>query len=190
MALVERVKRILLSPETEWPIIETESTTAAGLYLGYIMPLAAIGPLASLIGFSLIGTGGYRVPLGRAVPHALATYAFTLIGTFILALIIDGLARTFRGRPSKIQALKLTAYSGTAAWVAGVFSLVPALSILGVLLGLYSFYLLYLGLPRLMKSPRNNVPGYLVVIVLATILLLVVISTAARQIMVRASSQL
>jgi hypothetical protein len=186
MELVERVKRILLSPQTEWPRIETEPATTAGLYTGYIMPLAAIGPVANLIGYSLIGSNGYRVPLGRALPHALANYLLTLAGTYALALIIDALAPSFKGHRSQIQALKLTAYSSTAAWVAGIFLLIPALSGLSIL-GLYSLYLLYLGLPRLMKSPRSAVLGYTVVIVLAAILLLVIVSTVARRIMMMAS---
>jgi hypothetical protein len=189
MKLVERVKRILLNPETEWLVIENETTSPAKLYTGYIMPLAAIGPVANVIGFSLIGTTGYRVPIGRALPYALATYLLTLIGTYVLALIVDALAPSFRARRSQIQALKLTAYSSTAAWVAGIFALIPAISILGIL-GLYSLYLLYLGLPRLMKAPRNTVLGYMIVIVLASILLLVVISTIARQLMLMVNPSL
>ena len=45
MALVDRVKNILLSPRTEWPVIDAEPATVASLYTGYIMPLAAIPAL-------------------------------------------------------------------------------------------------------------------------------------------------
>ena len=54
----------------------------------------------------------------------------------------------------------MAAYSFTAAWLAGIFNIVPQLAILG-LVGLYSFYLLYLGLPRLMKSPEDQSIGYI-----------------------------
>jgi hypothetical protein len=187
MNLVERVKGILLTPQTEWRVIDTEPTAAAELYTGYIMPLAAIGPIATVIGFSVFGSTGYRVPIGRALTFALATYILTLIGVYILALIIDTLAPTFGGRRNQIQALKVVAYSSTAAWVAGIFSLIPPLSVLGIL-GLYSVYLLYLGLPALMKGPKNNAAGYVVVVILAAILLFVVISTVARQLMLRLGS--
>ena len=43
--LIARVKGILLTPKTEWPVIAGESTTVADLYKGYIVWLAAIPPI-------------------------------------------------------------------------------------------------------------------------------------------------
>ena len=185
MNLVERVKRILLSPQSEWEVIDTEQTTTSALYTGYIAPLAAIGPIAQIIGFSVFGFMGYRIPIGRALASAIATYVLTLAGTYVLAMIIDALAPTFGGRPDRIQALKVTAYSWTAAWVAGIFALIPALSILG-LLGLYSLYLLYLGLPTLMKAPKDRALGYTLVVILSAIVLFVAIGAIARRFMIMA----
>ncbi len=182
MNLVERVKRILVSPQAEWEVIDTEPTTPAELYTRYIIPLAAIGPISQIIGFSVFGFMGYRVPIGSALTYALATYILTLIGTYLLALIIDTLAPTFNGTRSLIQALKVAAYSSTAAWVAGIFALIPALSILSIL-GLYSLYLLYLGLPTLMKSPKEKAVGYTVVVILAAIVIFVIIGTISRRFM-------
>lgn len=187
MNLVDRVKRILLSPRPEWVVIEAEPTTPAALYTGYIMPLAAIGPIAQIIGYSVFGItvpfmGTYRVPIGSAVTSAIVAYVLTLIGTYALALIIDALAPTFNGQRSQIQALKVAAYSSTAAWVAGIFALIPGLRLLGIL-GVYSLYLLYLGLPVLMKSPREKGLGYTVVVVLAAIVLFIIIGVIAGQFM-------
>ena len=127
MNLVDRVKRILLSPRTEWEVIDAEPTTPAALYTGYIMPLAAIGPIAQVIGYSVFGItipfmGTYRVPIGSAITSAIVTYILTLVATYVLALIIDALAPTFNGQRSQIQGLKVAAYSSTASWVAGIFA--------------------------------------------------------------------
>ena len=46
MNLIDRTKNILLSPEQEWQVIDEEVTSVGGLYIGYIVPLAAIGPVA------------------------------------------------------------------------------------------------------------------------------------------------
>lgn len=175
MNLVERVKRILLSPQTEWEVIDAEPTTTAQLYAGYIAPLAAIGPIAKLIGDSVFGVSlplmaTYRVPFGYAITHAIVSYILVLVVTYVLALIIDALAPTFNGKRSQIQALKVAAYSSTAIWVAGIFALIPALWFL-TLLGFYSLYLLYLGLPVLMKAPKRTAMGYTVVVVLVAIVL-------------------
>jgi hypothetical protein len=183
MNLVQRVQRILLSPRTEWEVIDAEPTTPAQLYTGYVMLLAAIGPIAQLIGYSVFGItvpfmGTYRVPIGSAITSAIVTYILTLLGTYVLALIIDALAPTFNGQRSQIQALKVAAYSSTASWVAGIFALVPGLRLLSIL-GLYSLYLLYLGLPTLMKTPREKAMGYTVVVILAAIVLFMIIGAIA-----------
>jgi hypothetical protein len=181
MNLVERVKRILLTPRTEWEVIDAEPATTAGLYTGYIMPLAAIGPIAQFIGFSLIGMripfggGVYRTPIGSGIAGVIVGYVLTLVGVYVLALIIDGLAPSFDGTKSQIQALKVAAYSATAGWLAGIFAIVPTLAILSIL-GFYSLYLLYLGLPVLMKAPKEKALGYTVVVIVAAVVLAVIIS--------------
>ena len=183
MNLVDRVKQILVSPKTEWEVIDAEPTTTAELYTRYIMPLAAIGPIAQIIGFSVFGMsvpfgGTYRVPIGSAITQAIVTYVLTLAGTYLLALIIDALAPTFNGQRSQIQALKLAAFSLTASWLAGIFLLLPVLSILSIV-GLYSLYLLYLGLPVLMKAPREKALSYTVVVIIAGFVLMLVIGAIA-----------
>ena len=183
MSLVDRVKRILLSPRTEWEVIDAEQTTPAALYAGYIAPLAAIGPVAQLIGYTVFGIpipfmGTYRVPFFSALTGAIVGYLLSLAATYVLALIIDALAPTFNGQRSQIQALKLAAYSSTAAWVAGIFMLIPALAILTIV-GLYSLYLLYLGLPTLMKAPPEKALPYTGVTVLAAIVLFMIVGMLA-----------
>jgi len=183
MALVDRVKNILLTPKTEWEVIDVEPATVADLYKGYIIPLAAIGPVAQAIGFSVFGMpvpflGTYRTPVGTAVTQAIVTYVLTLVAVFVLAIIIDALAPTFNGTPNRIQALKVAAYSYTASWVAGIFLLIPALSILSIL-GVYSLYLLYLGLPVLMKAPKEKALAYTALVILAAIVLFMLIGFAA-----------
>jgi Yip1 domain len=186
MGLVDRAKNILLQPKQEWPVIQGEQATVGSLYTSYIIPLAAIGPVASVIGWSVFGlhlpfVGSIRMPIGYGVRNAAITYVAGLIGVFILALIIDALAPTFGGQKNQIQALKVAAYSYTAAWVGGIFSLIPTLAILGLLVSLYSIYLLYLGLPVLMKSPPEKAVGYTVVVIIVAIVLSLVIGVVVAQ---------
>ncbi len=160
-----------------------EKVITADLYKSYIAPLAAIGPVASLIGLSVFGVsvpmlGTYRVPFGTGILHALVRYVLTLAGVYVLALLINALAPTFAGEKSESQALKVAAYASTAGWVAGIFGLIPALSALGIL-GLYSLYLLYLGLPVLMKVPQEKALGYTGAVVVAAIVLFAVIGVAS-----------
>jgi hypothetical protein len=181
--LVGRVKGILLNPRSEWQVIDGESTTPSRLYLGYIVPLSAIPPIASFIGLSVFGInlpliGTYRVPMGAALTSAIMQYVLGLVGIYAVALIVDALAPTFAGQKNQVQALKVVAYSCTASWVAGVFMLIPGLRLLGIL-GLYGLYLLYLGLPVLMKSPAEKAVGYTAVVIICAIVIFMVIGAIA-----------
>jgi len=179
MSLIERAKNILLQPKKEWSVIDTETTDTASLYTGYVIPLAAIGPVAGAIGMSMFGMtlpfmGTMRLPLGTAIVHAVVSFGLSLAMVYVLAWIVNTLAPTFGGKQNLNQALKLSAYSMTAAWLAGIFSLIPMLAILG-LVGLYSLYLLYLGLPVLMKAPAEKALAYTVVVIVCWIVLFVAI---------------
>jgi hypothetical protein len=175
--IIARVKAILLTPAAEWAKIEAEPASIGGLYTGYILILAAIRPVCEAVGGLVFGYNlllvHYRPSFFGALSQAIAGYVLSLIVVFVLALVIDALAPSFGGQRDRIQALKVAAYSWTAAWVAGVFTLVPALSFLG-LAGLYSLYLLYLGLPILMKVPAEKALGYTAVSIFAAIALYLV----------------
>src|SRR5437899_2467705 len=122
MNLVDRTKSILLSPQQEWQAIDEEETSIGGLVTGYIVPLAAIGPVASLIGMEIFGisvpsVGTFRVPIGAALRQGITQYVMALVGVFVLALIIDKLAPYFRVEENRYQALKIAAYSSTPVWI-------------------------------------------------------------------------
>jgi hypothetical protein len=177
--LIQRVKDILLRPAQTWEVIDVEPTTTADLYKRYIIPLAAIPAVAGFIGFALVGVGvpglGFKTGIVSTAVSQAVQFLLTLGMTFVLALIIDGLAPTFGGQKNQIQALKVAAYSTTAWWVAGVVLLIPMLAPL-MLLGLYSLYLFYTGLPRLMKTPAEKSVPYVAVVILAAIVVGLVVS--------------
>ena len=175
MALVDRVKGILLNPKPTWAAIEAEPATPAGLYKDYLLWLAVIPAVCGFIGMSLIGVGGFgitvRVPLLLGLANLVVSYVLSLVGIYVLSLIVNALAPRFGGVANPIQALKLTVYASTAALVGGVFSLLPVLSILGLLAALYSIYLIYTGLPVLMKNPPEKSMVYTVVVLIAGVVM-------------------
>ncbi|MBT9469555.1 MAG: Yip1 family protein [Pseudomonadota bacterium] len=184
--LVERVKSILLRPSATWDVIDVEPATISGLYKGYVIPLALIPAVAGLIGAIVFGFGAFGIsfkpPILSAVLGSVVGFGATLLGVYVLALIIDGLAPTFGGEKNRIQAFKVAAYAGTASWVAGVFEIYPPLGILA-LLGLYSLFLLYKGLPRLMKTPEDKAMPYTIVVIIAAIVLGIVAGAIVSPIM-------
>src|SRR4051812_21815109 len=101
MNLVARVKGILLNPSAEWPLIDQESHTVKDLYLSYLLPLAAIAALATLLGTMIFGYNmgpvSVRYGFGQALGFALLGLVTTLVTVYILAWIIAALAPTFKG---------------------------------------------------------------------------------------------
>ena len=175
--LIARVKNILLSPSTEWPTIAAEPSSTGSIYIGYVVPLVAIGVIAAFIGQSAIGLPLVgRVGVVAGLVRAIISFAFSLLGVFLIAWIVDVLAPTFGGQRNPLAALKATAYSFTPGWVAGVLNIVPMLGLLVIIGALYGLYLLYLGLPVLMGCPREKAVGYTVVTVLCAIVMGIVLA--------------
>lgn len=174
--LTDRVKAILTTPKTEWPLIAAEPASIGSLYATYIAILAAIPAIAgfvksSLIGYSLLGTN-VRTPLVSGIVHMVVSFLVSLLVVYVVALIINALAPTFGGQKDNVQALKAAAYAWTAAWVAGVAVIIPWLGWLIALAGvIYAIYLLYLGLPITMKCPPEKAAAYTAVSVIITIVL-------------------
>ncbi|MEO7133693.1 MAG: Yip1 family protein [Vicinamibacterales bacterium] len=187
MDIKTRVRNILLTPNTEWPAIAEEPTQMGTVVTGYVMPLAAIGAIAGFIGGSLVGMslpllGTYRVPLVAGLTGAIFTFVFAIAGVFILAFIINALAPTFGAQKDSNRAFKVAAYSYTPAWIAGALQILPALAILGIVAALYGLYLLYLGLPALMKCPPEKAAGYTAVVVVCAIVLSIVVTSIGARI--------
>ncbi len=180
-SIISRVQGILMTPKAEWDKIEPEAATTQGLFMGYAAILAAIPAIAQIIGglwpLCVLGICVHRNLIAVAV-GAILYYVLSLVGVFIIALIVDELAPSFGGTKNRIQALKLVIYSWTAAWLAGIFAVVPFLGILGIV-GLYSFYLLYLGVPKMMKAPEDKALGYTAVSVILGIIVYFVVALVA-----------
>lgn len=174
--IIDRVKNILSTPKTEWPVAAAESATVKGLYSGYITIIAALPIIASFIKSSLIGNNAFgfhtRTPIGAGVVGMVLHYVLALVLAYVVALIINALAPTFGGQKNMVQALKTVAYAWTASWVAGIAIIVPWLGLLIALAGgIYAIYLLYVGLPHTMKCPADKAAGYTAVSVIIAIVL-------------------
>jgi hypothetical protein len=156
MELLDRVKAILFTPQTEWPVIAREKGGVARLFVRYVALLALIPALARLIGTALIGL---YAPIWPSLAGALVTYLSGFAAVYALALVIDALAPMFGARKDFASALRLAVYSCTPVWLAGIFLLVPGLSFL-VSLGLYGAYLIWTGLPILMQPPAERALPY------------------------------
>ena len=179
-----RVRDILTDPAGTWARIGEEPGDVAQLLAGYVAPLAAVPAVFGLLGTCVVGALVPNAGLVRATPldgifGALFGYVLACAGTLLLGLLIAVLAPMFGARRDFDSAFKLAIYSLTPVWLAGVFLLAPGLRFLG-LLGCYGIYLLWTGLPRLVRMPPRRRPGYAAAIVACAVVLIFVAAAAQR----------
>jgi hypothetical protein len=169
--LIRRASAILVAPKAEWARIEAENAPIRDVHKSYVLILAAIGPAATFIA-AQVAAGGDRPSLASAAAWALLGYVFALAAVHLLALAANALAPRFGGIRDGAAAFRLAAYSSTAAWLARILLIVPSpwAAVGGLLVSLYSFYLLHLGVPRMMHVPEAKAGAFtatLVVMMLA-----------------------
>ena len=155
MNLFERVKGILVDPKAEWPRIKPEPGEMVYLFANYVAVLAAIPAICGWIAWIVVGA-----PVVTGVVITLIRYLLSFVSVYLLALIIDALAPTFDADKNFDNALKLAVYSATPFWLSGIFSLVPVLGFVRVVALVYAAYLLWLGVPPLMRCPPDKSIGY------------------------------
>lgn len=178
--IIERVKSILLSPKDALTAVKSEEMSIADFMKEYVAILAAIPPVAQFIGLALVGHSvfGRRSFIGTLF-YAALIYVLSLVSVFVYSKVINALAPNFNATKNDVSAFKLTVYSWTPSFVAGVFYIIPGLQVLAMLGGLYGIYILYLGLPILMESPEEKTVAYTIVSLIVGLILMVVIVSVA-----------
>lgn len=190
--LIDRVKDLLMKPKEEWVVIDAEPATVSGLFTSYVMILSAIPAIFTALGLFLFVPRGVVV-YGVAVSFGLSTtsiiagavvqYILGLVSVYVIALIVDGLAPTFGGTKDQIKSMKVAAYYPTAMWIACLLLIIPGIGLLGMLIGaIYSLYLLYLGLPILMKVPAEKLLGYFIAVLVVALVVLGVINMVSTRV--------
>jgi hypothetical protein len=170
-----RVKAILVDPSAELVAIEREAGDPAYVLSHYVVVLAMIPALASLVGVCIIGvglpgSGIVRASLFDGLFGAIFGYVTACVTILALGLLVNVVAPLFGGRRSFDNAFKLAVYSFTPVWLAGIFLVLPGLRFL-TLTGFYGAYILWLGLPRLMKVPEEKSQTFAVAIVVCAFVL-------------------
>ncbi|EQD70106.1 conserved hypothetical protein, membrane [mine drainage metagenome] len=115
------MRDLLLAPPKTWSKIADENATSLSIYTTWVLWLAAIPLVASLIGLAIYGSQlplGFSLSLRMGSATALLSYAIDLIKVLALAMCVSALAPSFGGRKDRVQALKAVAYAYTPIWIA------------------------------------------------------------------------
>ena len=173
MNLIERVKNILITPKTEWDVINGETATTQSLLMGYVLPLAivsAVGPI--LNGLIFGGIIGMKFFIITAVIGLIVS----AVGFYVTTIIVDMLAPSFGSEKNMGKSAQLIAYSSTPSFIAGLLSFIPVIGwILPFVAWAYGIYLMYLGIGPIKKTPEDKkivymIVAYVIMIVISLIL--------------------
>jgi hypothetical protein len=169
MSLIERAKNIIVSPKTEWLVIDSETAKPQSLLVSYVLPMAIISSLGFLLmGLLWAGTFGLQFFLLRMI----ITFISVMISFYIACYVVDMLAPSFSSEKNINKSAQLVAYSNTPTWIAGLLSFIPVLGMLILIAGwVYSIYLMYLGLGPLKKTPEDKKVIYMIVAFLLMLLI-------------------
>jgi len=181
--LASRARSVLFEPRATFKEVDGEFTKPGAIWGRYILPLAALGPIAGGIGRLVFGqrialtTLTSSVSISAAITWAIISFLLSLAAVFVLTQVISLLAPGFGGQKNDVQALKVAAYASTPVWLSGVFSIYARLVMVGVIVSAYSLYLLFVGLPILMKVPQDRSMGYTAVVIIAAVVIFLLVST-------------
>jgi len=177
--LIARTKNILLNPINERGVIEKEKTSHIKLLTGYLLLLAAIPAIAMLLGYWLVGTSfmGIRFhSFDLGLRYGITQYVSLVAGAYITAFVIDFLAQKFKATKNFDKAFALVVYAYVPTCIAWILYLIPSLWIIAGLAGLYWLYLMYVGLPTMMKVPKKEQTTYFIVSLVVTVLVTIILS--------------
>jgi hypothetical protein len=144
------------------------------IMIGYVAVLAAIPFIATLIGdlwyYARYGLEGY------AVASAIVSYVLDVAAVFVIGMVIWKLAPSFGTTTDQARATMLAAYIFTPVFLIAVLDIIPPLSAITFLGLLYGLYILYVGIPILENTPADKVLMYTISIVVASFIVLFIIS--------------
>lgn len=176
--IFNRVKGIITKPVEEWQIINSEKPDIKQVITSYVLPLVIISSICTILGYALIGDNTYYGLIGVVnksgwlfgIREGIISIISSVAAVFVSALIINALAASFKSEQNFGKSFHLVSYSFTPLWIGGLLSIVPSISWIGALIGFYGLYLMYLGMMPLMKTPKDQTAGYLIISILVTIL--------------------
>jgi hypothetical protein len=167
--IYERSKALILQPKEEWKTIVEENIHMNLVVRDFLLPLLLISTLASLLG-RIIQKVNIGLDWNLLMADGLREFFGFLLSVYASTYLINELIKSFGGEKNLRRSANLVIYSTVPSLVVSMITgLVPALYPLGVL-GLYSFYLFYVGIPVVLDIPEQKHIGFFLTSALLMIL--------------------
>ena len=191
MDIIKRAKDILVTPKTAWHTIAEENQNQLVILTTYLILLALIPALASFIGYGLIGHNVMGIHIGSVgfgLRQAILSFISSLGGVYLSAWVISLLSPKFEQAKDFNRAFQLVSYSYTPIFVAGILLIIPSLSIVATLAGLYGLYLLYQGMTPILQTPDDKRNTFFIVSLLSIIVASILVTTLLSALIIKPDS--
>jgi hypothetical protein len=173
---------LVKSPASVMTAYRDSDTPLNSLMIHYVAVLAIVPFVAILIGdlwyyglfgyLGFLGFGGY----GYAILSAILTYVLDIVAVFVVGFVTWKLAPSFGTTTTQVRATRLAAYAFTPAFLISILNIIPFIGVLSILGFLYGLYILYLGLPIMLNTPKDKALTYVIVVVVVTLIVYFVIA--------------
>jgi len=149
----QRAKNFIVSPAEEWQVIKDEQASRSGVVRNYLLPFISLLAITTFLGLLLFRN---YVTISIMILVTVVTSLGAFLSIYISATIINELAPKFDSKKDFTSTFKLVTYSYTAVLIAHSFAslLLPLFFI--VIFGLYSIYILWMGLGPMMETTGEN----------------------------------
>ncbi len=155
---------IFVSPRRAWEAIRDQEDSVLMTYLKFIVPIALLPAIAWYYGSVevgwAVGDRTIRLTSRSAMEIMLLFYLAMLIGTGGLGYMLHWMSETYEADTSTPdKGVRIAAYTLAPMFVVGAIGFYPVLwldMLLGCLAAGYAVYLLYIGVPIVMRIPSER----------------------------------
>jgi hypothetical protein len=176
--ILSRAYGLMREPKKEWEQIRAEETTVANILIGYVAPLAALPIVCDLIGQSMFAHA-LQLDFGQSLIRAMITWLISIGIVFFLGIVVNVAAESFEAEKNDLAAQKIAAYAYTPAFLSGVLLLWPPLGWLPLVALAWGVFIMFRGLPVLMRAPQESSPGYAATVTIAAMIGTIVLLAVA-----------
>lgn len=149
---------ILFAPRRGWASIAADSPSLFKVLLLHTIPFALIPALCWYYGVTVQGwsfsSDVIRLTPESALPMCVLFYLAMVAGVLFLGAMVSWMSDTYGEIGSLSSGVTLISYTASPFFFAGLLGLYPLLWLdvgVGVVIACYCIYLLYLGVPYIMK---------------------------------------
>jgi hypothetical protein len=174
---LKRLKKLLTNPDQTWLEISQEQITVQNMLKYQLLIFALIPVICAFISDAVIGVEMFnkvhRKPVFSSLVNSFLYYLSIIAFVFLLSFGLKVITIFFELKVGFINTFKIIHYSVFPVLFFSLFNLIPGASFLVYLIGVYSVYIFYKGLPILIKNQHDK---SIILTTLLIVLLFIVIS--------------